>query len=51
MGTFKNLKFRDETQGVAQKMTRHIMLDRREMSEHTTPRFARKMDYWRFTHA
>ena len=44
MGTFRNLLLRDEAQGAAQRMTRHINMDRRGMSEHATPRIPRKMD-------
>ena len=51
MGTVRNSEFRDEAQGAAQRMTRHIESDRRGMSEHATPRFARRTNLLRFPDA
>ncbi len=51
MGTSENPDFLDEAQGAAERMTRHILSDRRGMSEHATPRFVRKMDFERLTDA
>ena len=44
MGIPRNSLLRVETQGAAQRTTKHTLTGSRGVSEHATQRFARKMD-------